>query len=64
MTATDYQNATRQGSVDELLAPDPAARKPVPAIACSNPRPRWPGSSAADGWTPLETHRVVDNAFG
>ena len=36
MTSTDYQKATRQGSVDELLAPDAHARKPVSSNRCSD----------------------------
>ena len=47
MTSTDHQKATRQGSVDELLAPDAHARKPVSSnrlLGSLKEAVSWPGA--------------------
>ena len=47
MTSTDYQNATREGSVDESLAPDAPARKPVSSnrlLGSLKEAASWPGA--------------------
>ncbi len=47
MTSTDYQNATRQGSVDEQLTPDAPARKPISSnrlLGSLKEAVRWPGA--------------------
>jgi glyoxylase-like metal-dependent hydrolase (beta-lactamase superfamily II) len=48
MSSTDYQNATRQGSVDERLAPEAPARKPVSSnrlLGSLKEAAGWPGSA-------------------
>jgi AraC-like DNA-binding protein len=47
MTSTDYQKATRQGSVDELLAPDAPGRKPISRnrlLESLKEAASWPGA--------------------
>jgi tetratricopeptide (TPR) repeat protein len=47
MTSTDYRNAMRGGSADELLAPDAHARKPISSdrlLGSLKEAARWPGA--------------------
>src|SRR6476659_1174702 len=47
MTSTDYRNAIREGSVDELLAPDAHARTPISSnrlLGSLKEAAQWPGA--------------------